>query len=277
MAVVLVILAAPAHAIDGVKLINQSVAVNGTASPGDDPGFPVTISQSGSYRLSGNLTVPDPNTTAIEITADDVTLDLNGFAILGPTVCAGIPLTCNPTGTGDGIFAAGGIENVTVVNGTVRGMGGAGVHLRGPSSLVDRVHATSNGSTGIIAGFAAIVTASQATANGGGGIIANTGSLVTGNTARGNRGNGISAVIVGGTVSSNAASSNGGAGISAGIGSIVIGNSAASNTLHGLVLDATAGYSQNALTLNNGGNANPQVSGGINGGQNVCGVDAICP
>src|SRR6266567_2659981 len=96
-----------AYAVDGVVLINQSSALAGNVTPGDAPGFPVTISVAGSYRLSGNLTVPDANTTAIEITADDVTIDLNGFSIIGPTVCSGGPpvTSCSPTGSGAGIFS----------------------------------------------------------------------------------------------------------------------------------------------------------------------------
>ena len=96
-------LASSAWAADGVVLINQSKAEAGNVTPGDAPGFPVTISESGSYRLSGNLTVPDANTTAISTTRNVVlhmTLDLNGFAIRGVTVCAGEPLTCSPTGSG---------------------------------------------------------------------------------------------------------------------------------------------------------------------------------
>src|SRR5438477_1054895 len=79
--------ALPAFAVDGVLLIDQNRALAGNVTPGDTPGFPVTISQSGSYRLSGSLTVPDMNTTAIQITADNVTLDLNGFSIIGPVAC----------------------------------------------------------------------------------------------------------------------------------------------------------------------------------------------
>src|SRR5882762_4507455 len=75
------------YADDGVVLIDQNRALAGNVTPGDAPGFPVTISQPGSYRLSGNLTVPDINTTAIQITADFVTLDLNGFSIVGQNVC----------------------------------------------------------------------------------------------------------------------------------------------------------------------------------------------
>ncbi len=79
------------YAVDGVILIDQNHALIGNITPGDAPGFPVTISQPGSYRLSGDLIVPDANTTAIQITADHVTLDLNGFAIIGPTVCTSSP------------------------------------------------------------------------------------------------------------------------------------------------------------------------------------------
>src|SRR5882672_6643872 len=93
------------YAVDGVILIDQNRALAGNITPGDAPGFPVTISQSGSYRLSGNITVPDANTTAIQITAAYVTLDLNGFSIIGPTVCTPGPTTCAPVGQGNGIQA----------------------------------------------------------------------------------------------------------------------------------------------------------------------------
>ena len=56
----------PAFAVDGVVLIDQNHALAGNVTPGDTPGFPVTISQPGSYRLTGNLIVPDANTTAIQ-------------------------------------------------------------------------------------------------------------------------------------------------------------------------------------------------------------------
>jgi hypothetical protein len=48
--------------------------------------FPITLSKSGSYILKKNL-IPPANTTAIEIQASNVSIDLNGFAIIGsPTV-----------------------------------------------------------------------------------------------------------------------------------------------------------------------------------------------
>ena len=88
------------YAVDGVVLIDQKLARAGNVSPGDTPGFPVTISQPGSYRLSENLIVADAATTAIHITADNVTLDLNGFSIIGPTICTPNPTTCNFSGGG---------------------------------------------------------------------------------------------------------------------------------------------------------------------------------
>src|SRR4051794_26927322 len=97
------------YAVDGVVLIDQNRALAGNLTPGDTPGFPITISAAGSYRLSGNLTISDANTSAIVITAENVTLDLNGFAILGPVVCT-VPVettVCNSSGTGVGI--AGGV------------------------------------------------------------------------------------------------------------------------------------------------------------------------
>src|SRR5258707_1116396 len=84
-------------AVDGQVLINQST-VNAAG------GFPYTITQPGSYKLSGNLTVPNGNTTAIVIASDHVTLDLNGFSILGPVDCSG-GFPCSGVGTGYGVSA----------------------------------------------------------------------------------------------------------------------------------------------------------------------------
>ena len=51
-------LACPIYAVDGVVLINQSAALAGNVTPGGTPGFPVTVSVSGSYTLSGNTQRP---------------------------------------------------------------------------------------------------------------------------------------------------------------------------------------------------------------------------
>src|SRR2546423_13837918 len=99
-------LSGTAYGVDGIALIDQNRALAGNVTPFDAPGFPVTISQSGSYRLSGNLTGSDVKTNAIEITANDVVIDLNSFVIRGPVTCSGVPVnlsSCAPVGLGSGI------------------------------------------------------------------------------------------------------------------------------------------------------------------------------
>lgn len=66
--------------------IDQTKALAGNVTPGDTPGFPITISVQGSYKLTGNLVVP-AGYSGIELTAEGVTLDLNGFSISGPGQC----------------------------------------------------------------------------------------------------------------------------------------------------------------------------------------------
>lgn len=80
-------LSATVHAVDGVILIDQAKALAGGVTPGDAPGFPVTLSKAGSYKLAGNLTMPNYNTSAIEATVPGVSLDLNGFTIDGANFC----------------------------------------------------------------------------------------------------------------------------------------------------------------------------------------------
>jgi len=63
-AVIATILVPAALAVDGTVLINQATVLAAG-------GFPYRITQSGSYRLSGNL-LADPNKQAIEIAANQV-------------------------------------------------------------------------------------------------------------------------------------------------------------------------------------------------------------
>lgn len=211
-----------------VVSINQKSAQAGKVTEGDAPGFPVTISEPGSYRLSSNLVVTDAGVTVIEITADDVTLDLGGFSIVGPNSCAGTPVVCTISGGGIGVKAVADTgtspENVRVMNGTVRGMGAHGVRLIGNGTAVERVNAVSNGGPGIVVGLGSIID-SVARFNGSGaavvglivrgtiatnnsfGIFIRPGGVATGNSATFNAATGLSvqcpAVVVGNTTSNN--------------------------------------------------------------------------
>jgi hypothetical protein len=231
---VLTAVALPSYAVDGVVLINQSVALAGNVAPGDAPGFPVTINVPGSYRLSGNLTVPDANTTAIEITADNITIDLNGFSIIGPTVCSGFPVTsCSPTGPGLGIVSST-KSNIAILNGKIQGMGSTGIALSGRNNRVEKVHVIGNGGNGIFALIGSSVMWCIASNNFGGGITLDRGGVAINNVASGNRSDGISS---GGSIgaasvtfSGNTATDNGGRGISVNCPSAVIGNTAFGNS-----------------------------------------------
>ena len=61
-------------------------------------------------------------------------------------------------------------ENVRVMNGTVRGMGGHGVRLIGNGTVVERVHAISNGGPGLVVGLGSIID-SVAMFNGAGSAV----------------------------------------------------------------------------------------------------------
>ncbi len=252
-----------AHAADGTILINQQKAQTGSVTTGDAPGFPVTLSQSGSYVLSGNLTVPDQNTTAIQVTADNVTINLNGFSIIGPNIA---------NGYGEGVSASS-RTNIAVLNGTVRGMGSPGVHLGnkaraeglrlisntdgirvGVDSLVKDILALGNRVTGIYIYGKSTLLNSVATQNGEDGVFAGEDCLIQGNTVHG----------------------NGRFGVSAGGYSTVLQNTVTGNDDFGLLLGSNTGYAQNVVA-DNRTVSGPQVSGGLQMGTNVCGFDTVCP
>ncbi len=121
--VLLVALPAAAVAGDGRVEISQARVLAAG-------GFPYTISQPGSYVLTSDLSVP-AGVSGILLQTDRVFLDLNGFAILGPSVCQ--PAGACPPGAGFGIglpaIAPFPGSRVTVVNGEVSGFGDNCVRL----------------------------------------------------------------------------------------------------------------------------------------------------
>jgi hypothetical protein len=266
-------LAPLAHATDGVIEISQAKVL---AAGGH---FPYVISTPGSYRLTSNLDVTADtmnmataqNRTAIRINVLPVTIDLNGFTILGPTSCTGSggSLSCSPTGTGSGIEASGAAAlgpGIVIRNGIIQGMGGGGVSLvMTTTALVERVIVISNGGSGISSGGR--VESCEALRNNGAGIGAI--SAIDSRSIE-NKTNGIAVTSL---ARGNISELNGGVGISAGSGASVLGNSASYNTGLGLSLSG-AGYAQNVLVGNN--MAGTQVSGGVQIGQNLCG-GGLCP
>ena len=83
---------------------------------------PLTITQSGSYYLTGNLQITAGDNTAISIQANDVTLDLMGYRLKG---------------SGGAISEIGvlidGHSNVEVRNGIIEGFSGSAVNSQAGS------------------------------------------------------------------------------------------------------------------------------------------------
>ncbi len=229
--------------------VEPRIAVNLTNTPGDGDSL-FKITQPGSYFLTGNITGV-ANKHGIEIAANGVTLDLNGFDL------AGIP----GMGVFDGVsVTVTNLSNITVTNGSVRNWGDQGVSLSASSgfsptycSLTD-VRATGNAGVGIAAGPYALVSGCSSHSNTGGGIVTSWASIiqncsVSNNTGIGISGSGNSTITncsaynnsldgintsSGCTVSGCTVAANLGEGIFVGEGSTLTGCTARSNTLNGL-------------------------------------------
>lgn len=98
--------------------IETRIAINSINTPGDNDATPSVfkITQPGSYYLSSSFSVPNA-TRGIEITANNVTIDLNGFTITGLA------------GSINAIASLGATENVSVINGTVQSFGSISISL----------------------------------------------------------------------------------------------------------------------------------------------------
>lgn len=269
--------AAPLHASDGVVEINQVRALEGGVTINDDPGFPVEINTSGSYRLTSDLIVRDlpgaADLDVLAVSASNVTLDLNGFSIIGPVECSGSPRVCTPTGAGVGVRLSGGSS---VRNGTVRAMGDTGVRT-GVGTLVRNVRAIGNGRVGISLERYAAAVASQASFNGGPGIeIRGDGVRVEECEIRGNGGYGVTATASdeGALLRRNAIAGNGNDGISIGGGAPagVFSNSIYGNAGRGITGGVATGYGGNVVN----GNLAGEVSGGAVIAPNACDGDEVC-
>ena len=259
--------ATSAGAVDGVIEINQAKVLAAG-------GFPYTISNTGSYRLTGNLTIPG-STDGIDVTAAGVTLDMNGFSI-----------TSN-SGAGTGINNSDG--EATVENGKIVGFstGVAG----GGFAIIRKVHAEENSHIGIQAGDNSVIEGCSASFNTGAtdvGITCFNGCEISGNVANQNGADGIDCTGIGCVISrntaylngkvgincsgsgcaisGNTADSNGTSGISCGgSGCLISGNTAFSNVTGISAGDTSTGYGGNVLK-----NTSSDHSGGTSLGHNLC-------
>jgi hypothetical protein len=204
------------HASDGLLEINQACAVNTGCFTGDSPGFPVTITQPGSYRLTGNLdlSAENANTHGIHATAPATTVDLGGFRITGPASCSGncSAITCSGGGLGVGVLLDVGAIGSVVRNGTVHNMGSTGIGVGALDSRVEKVTAFHNVQDGIGGDQHIMVLNVIAFENGQDGIDVDAGSSVDGSKTTCNANDGIQIDGPGGIATRSIARENGGNG-----------------------------------------------------------------
>ena len=188
------------------------IAVNATNTPGAANSL-YRITAPGSYYLTGSITGV-VGKHGIEINASGVTLDLNGFDLVGVAAM----------GAFDGVTSdSSSVNNVEVRNGSIRNWGDKGVDLSfgvARAITVRNVRASGNTGTGIAVGESSIVSGCTSATNTGTGITAGTGSVIIECTATGNN-FGISA-STGCKITSCNAYENTGTGIFGSAGSSVI-------------------------------------------------------
>lgn len=218
--------------------VEPRTAINATTTPGDaDSVFRIT--QRGSYYLTGNITGV-LGKHGIEIAADDVSIDLCGFSILGAP------------GSFAGVFVGEFHSGLQIRGGTVSNWGFSGISTSSVQNmLVESLIAESNGDYGIECELNAVVRFCIASGNGRAGIRVGWASVVQECVAASNRLNGIDA-YEGCTVRGCSVKSNTGVGIDAGGACSLTACAAEGNTGAGI----EAGYGstlESCIAFTNGG------------------------
>lgn len=132
-----------------------------------DISLPYTINQPGRYILTSDFT-GITGFNGITIVVSNVTLDLNGFHVVG------VPGSIN------GIFVQGLRYNIEMINGTVRNWGGNGADMSGSrNSRMFNMRAHNNSSIGLLVGTGSVMNQCTSAGNTNDGMFAGTGSVVT--------------------------------------------------------------------------------------------------
>jgi len=146
--------------------------------------LPYTIGTPGSYYLTQNLTQSGSG-GGITVTSDDVTIDLNGFALSG-----------GGGGTVTGISAPNVQKNLHVRNGTIRNWTNGGIRVFTTSnSIYEDLRVSDNTGGNLIAGMlvgpASMVRSCAANNNSGAGVSAADGATIVDCVASNNGNEGI--------------------------------------------------------------------------------------
>ncbi|HYD02207.1 MAG TPA: right-handed parallel beta-helix repeat-containing protein [Phycisphaerales bacterium] len=222
--------------------LEPRITVNAANTPGDAVAL-YRITQPGSYILAGNIQGVGGK-HGIAITCGGVTLDLNGFDMVG---LAGIG------GALDGVSVTAVDQTaVTIRNGSIRGWGGDGIDLgtaNTNNSRVTGLRISANAGHGLTVGTGCAVTDCSVFGNNLTGITTAGGCKVSGCTSYSNIGHGIVAGT-GSAVDGCTSYFNDAAGISVGNGCTVEGNTCRLNTNDGILAAAACVIRGNTCTTN---------------------------
>lgn len=290
LALVPVLLLCGARFDRAVVHIDQAAALAGGVTPGDAPGFPVTLSEPGSYLVTSNLTVHDFDRSGIEIAADGITLDLGGFVLRGPCSVVLPGGGCEPAGTGSGIRGTRSRLwfGLVVTHGQVLGFPANGV-AAGSNARISDLHVAENGRSGIHVHEGQVVGCTTI-GNGGGGIDVDRGRALSNVVANNNNGITTNGAV---EVTGNLISANRRAGVSAlekglirentiwgnrfgtsSLESVLLrGNSVQGNSEGGVSGVRGVSISENVIQENGGFN----VIGIVDAGGNLCDGQTTCP
>jgi len=208
--------------------------------------LPYTITQSGSYYVTGNLSIAGWD--AIQIQASDVSVDLNGYTLSGDRNSIGLYVSENRT-------------NVSVRNGGLRGFGVALYGSAGSYVYASGISATGNGD-GLYLSGGGLIQDSIARDNESIGLYAlGAGSAIRTSLAQGNGRTGLylegpGSLAESCTVSNNGTTGNGSilrAGIFVGQASRVVGCVVTDNAGSGIVFQDRNYIAENSV-FRNGGN-----------------------
>jgi hypothetical protein len=226
-----------AEAFANPVVITQDKAMSGGITPGDNPGFPITLSRRGSYIFESDI-LPTSGANGIEVTMPYVTIDLNGFLLHGSSAASyGITTTGNA---------------LTVKDGTIAHFNLDGIRTATAYLIVENMHIVENGGSGASLGNYAKVTGSTISANGGYGIKCGVYCHLEGNIISSNQ-------LTGAFLDS----------------ATILGNTIQNNKGYGIYSNEQSGYGNNTLLGNNSGGA--QIGGGVLIGMQPNACSPACP
>jgi parallel beta-helix repeat protein len=223
--------------------------------------LPYTISASGSYILTGTLTCTTctAGQNGITVSADDVTIDLKGFALIGVA------------GSAWGVQVSAAHKGVSIGNGNVRGWGGGGVDfLNASESRITHLTTVDMllGADGIHLGDQSTLTDCISSSNYRGVYINGGSNVITGCDFSANMSRGLEADGNDNRITENHASGNGPGFCNAGVcaGFAIFGNN---NTIE----DNSASHNQEGfytqtgnLVFRNNASANTPTGNYVSGG-----------